>query len=167
MTTAKNNAIKLSFILLLLLYAGIVYADQEKIPFQHLKGIYNDIKAGKLKLLENKEIHIRSEKTGKKLKADVYAITQYRFADIYKALSSPSNWCEFVPLHLNIKSCTFTQGAQPKITFYSGRKFYETPEKTCELNCLFQVIESNPDKFRVQLSAKEGPYETKNYLIMC
>jgi hypothetical protein len=165
-TPVTNNIVKLFIILLLLQCSGFVYAQQEKIPVHLLTDMYNAIKAGKLALLEDKEIHIRSEKEGNTLKADIYAITQHRFADLHKALSTPRNWCEFIPLHINIKSCTCSRGPKPTITFYAGRKFYQPPEKAYELKYQFQVTEKGTDRFRVQLTAEEGPLGTSSYIIV-
>ena len=166
MATDIKTKVILPVILLLLLAYTSVYAQQEKIPVKHLTDMYNAIKAGKVSLLGEKDIHVRSERNGNILKADVYAITPNSLDDLYKAISMPDNWCEFVPLHLNIKSCTYTQGPQPTITFYAGRKFYEPPEDAFELKYQFQTTEHETDKFRVQLTAKDGPLGTSDYTIV-
>ena len=166
MISVKKNTLNLLIIFFLSLGSSVAYPQQKQIPVQHLTDIYNNMKAGRLELLEDKEIHIRSEKTGDVLKADVYAIIHNRFIDIYKALSTPDNWCEFVLLHLNVKTCTCTQGAKPTVTFYAGRKFYEPPEKAYELKYQFQITEYESDRFRVQLTAEEGPYGTSDYTIV-
>lgn len=166
MTSAKSIIIKLLFLLLLLPANALAAAQQDAIPVDELTGIYNDIKAGKLALLGDQEIHIQSEKDGSRMVADVYAVSDTSFDDLYKALSKPENWCEFAPLHLNVKSCTCTQGALPQITFYAGRKFYRPPEEAYELKYRFQVTESEADRFRVKLSAEEGPHGTSDYMIV-
>lgn len=165
MVPVIKNTIYLSVILLLLLCAHAVSAEQENIPFQHLTLIYNAIKAHKVALLEGNDIFIQSEKADNILKADVYAITQSSIAELYKALSKPENWCEFVPLHLNVKSCTYTEGPHPTVTFYAGRKIYKAPEDTYELEYHFRVTEHENDRFKVQLTAEDGPYGTSNYII--
>ena len=166
MTPVIKTTIYLSIILLLLLCDHAVSAEQENIPFQHLTEIYNSIKAHKVALLEGKDIFIQSEKADNILKADVYAITQSSIAELYKALSTPENWCEFVPLHLNVKSCTYTQDEHSTVTFYAGRKYYKSPEETQELEYRFQVTEHEDDRFKVQLTAEDGPYGTSNYIIV-
>ena len=157
--------VTLLFVLLTL--PGIpAYAQEEMISGQSLAGIYRSMKSGELALLEGKEIHIQSGKSGNTLKADVYAITPCNFADLYKALSTPQSWSEFVPLHVNVKSCIFTLGIQPIVTFYAGRKFYESPEEACELNYRFQTTDCGADGFRVELTAEKGPYGTSDYKIL-
>jgi len=166
MTPMINNILKLFMILFLL--SGDVFASphQEEISVQHIRSIYRDIKSGKLPLLGDKEIYIRSEQAGDRLTADIYAIARHGFDDICQAISTPENWCEFAPLHLNIKACTCSRGVQPVITFYAGRKFYNPPEEAYELKYLFRVTESKADRFRVVLSAEDGPWGTNDYVIM-
>lgn len=166
MTSAKSKFIKLLILLLLLSGNTAASAQQDTVPAGYLTGIYNDIKAGKLALLSDQEVHIQSKKDGSRVMANVYAVSEKSFDDIYKALSTPENWCEFAPLHLNVKSCTCIQGAQPQITFYAGRKFYRPPEEAYELKYRFQVTESETDRFRVKLSAEEGPHGTSDYMIV-
>ena len=166
MTSAKNKFIKLLILLLLLSGNAVASAQQDTVLVEYLTGIYHDIKAGKLVLLGDQEVHIKSKKAGSSVIADVYAVSGKCFDDIYKALSTPENWCEFAPLHLNVKSCTCTQGVQPQITFYAGRKFYRPPEEAYELKYRFQVTESEADRFRVKLSAEDGPHGTSDYMIV-
>jgi hypothetical protein len=150
----------------LLLATAMALSQEENVPVQQLTDVYNAIKAGKVPLLRGKQIYIQSEKTGDKLKAEIYAISQSKFLDISNALSKPENWCEFMPLHLNIQSCIYTLSEEPTVVFYVGRKFYEPPDEDYVLKYRFQITENQTDRFRVQLTADKGPYETSNYIII-
>lgn len=161
-----KNTVKLSVILLMLLVNSAVYAQEEIIPVEDLTDMYNAIKAGELDLLGEKDIHVRSEKTGNIIKADIYAITVNNFDDLYNAVSRPDSWCEFVPLHLNIKCCTYTQRSQPTVTFYAGRKFYESPEDSYKLKYRFEIVKHESGKFRVRLTSEDGPLGTSDYIII-
>ena len=87
------------------------------------------------------------------------------FQDLAEPLSKIENWCKFKSLHLNIKACVYESlGEDQKVTFYTGRKEYQTPKQAESLTLDFN---SRLDKelLNVDLYAKTGPFGTKNYRI--
>ncbi|MEW5757549.1 MAG: hypothetical protein AB1810_14735 [Pseudomonadota bacterium] len=109
---------------------------------------------------------IHSSDRSNRLSADVYGIVAYPFAEVKKALSSAANWCEFMPLNLNIKSCTIAQHAgQTELTLYAGRKFYEAPEDAYQLKYGYRVLAQDEQYLSVLLSAGHGPFGTSDYRI--
>ena len=78
-------------------------------------------------------------------------------------LQKVEEWCEFVTLHLNIKSCSFdtTPNAQ-KLGFYVGVKTYLTPDQASLLLMSFnsEVIDG---VLHIHFYAKNGPYDSSNY----
>jgi hypothetical protein len=99
-------------------------------------------------------------------RGNVFTTVSHDFAALADALARPSSWCEIAPLHLNVKSCTWSQthdGA--RITLYSGRKTYEPPEDTHVSPYVFERIEGGDDYLRVLLTADEGPLDTRDYVI--
>jgi hypothetical protein len=100
------------------------------------------------------------------LEAKVYAVMHRDFSSLAEILSSPANWCELVPVVLNVKACTWQTGANTtQLTFYVGRKFYEPPEKAYELKYDFHLKVSREDYFHIVLVAEEGPLGTSDYLL--
>lgn len=96
----------------------------------------------------------------------VFTPVSHGFEALAAALGRPSSWCEIAPLHLNVKSCTWSQSAAgARVTLYSGRKTYEPPEDAHVSPYLFERVESRDDYLRVLLTADEGPLDTRDYVI--
>ncbi len=111
-------------------------------------------------------VFIESFDEGHVLCGNVYSIILHPFSNVKKALTDPANWCDISLLHLNIKACTFKKDENiQKITFYSGRKFYQPPEDAFVLEYQFQVIDSKSAYFKILLTADSGPMDTSDYRI--
>ncbi len=83
--------------------------------------------------------------------------------EVASALGSVSNWCNIMPLHINVKTCTYNQ-AGDRMNLYMGRKFYQTPDDAFELTYSFKTYESD-NYFAAIAHAEEGPLKTSNYQI--
>jgi len=77
-------------------------------------------------------------------------------------LSQPSEWCEFIPLHLNIKACGHIKSNDQQIVqFYAGVKDYVTPDNAHLLQLSFNT--TNVDGvFSAELYAADGPLDSTN-----
>jgi len=127
---------------------------------------YFEIKNQTIPLLEGRPLHVRSQIKGNRLQADVFAIKQQTVEELFDVLSVAKNWCQFVTLHLNIKACTYQSDKQAILTFYAGRKFYQSAEDAFALQYQFQIKEKAKDYFKLLLSADEGPFSTSDYQIV-
>ena len=120
-------------------------------------------------LLENNydtPIHLESEKFNNMISGDVYGIIYHPYKTVSKNITSQINWCEIMPQHLNIKACTYQYiNKQCRLTFYSGRKFYEKADDAYQLNYQFKVTTLKDDYFNVTLNLEEGPLDTTDYII--
>ena len=97
---------------------------------------------------------------------DVFAIFDHDFGALSRALRAAPNWCDIVPLHLNVKSCTYREAqGQPRLTLYSGRKVYERPEDVHVLHYEFRIAEAEENYFRVVLTAEDGPLDTRDFAL--
>jgi len=77
-------------------------------------------------------------------------------------LLQPAEWCEFIPLHLNIKACGFTETNQKNVVrFYAGVKDYVTPDDAHLLQLSFDAKKEN-DVFSADLFAADGPLDSTN-----
>ncbi len=83
--------------------------------------------------------------------------------DVTNALGTVSHWCNILPLHINVKTCTYSQ-AGDTMTLYMGRKFYQAPEDAYELTYTFKTITSD-NYFAAIAQAEKGPFKTSNYQI--
>lgn len=109
---------------------------------------------------------VRSWEKDGLLVAEIDGLLDYPFSRIAGALTRPEAWCEFIPLVFNIKSCTHEERQERTLlTLYIGRKFYDPPEDALRLVYRFQVREQDPNRFRVDLLAPEGPHGTRDYRI--
>jgi hypothetical protein len=111
--------------------------------------------------------YIESAQNGHNLHADVYVTLDYPVSLLAEVLTLPRMWCEFVPLNLNIKACTYrAENGKTQLRLYAGRKFYQTPTESYMLQYQFQVIKQQKDNFMVALTAAEGPFGSTDYVIL-
>ena len=100
------------------------------------------------------------------MRGEVYSVANHPYSRLVQALRSPRNWCDLALLHLNIKTCTYErQDTSEWLTFYSGRKFYEPPEKAYALRYRFRLEAAHDDYFRATLAAETGPFDSSDYRI--
>jgi len=110
---------------------------------------------------------IHSSEIDNRLSADVYSLIKRPFDNVATALTDPSSWCEFMPLNLNIKSCTSQQQAgKTSLAFYAGRKYYQAPEAAYQLNYGYKVVALENNYLKVVLDAEQGPFGTRDYRII-
>jgi hypothetical protein len=83
--------------------------------------------------------------------------------DIASALGTLSNWCDILPLHINVKTCTYNLAGN-QMTLYMGRKHYQAPDAAFELVYRFHTI-STDNYFAAIAHADEGPLSTTDYQI--
>ena len=164
--TMARMKILLQFVVLIGLFTLSLMGQLWAQPISEDFGaIYQAIKHRKVSVLKDQDIHIRSTSENDYLSAEVYAIVPYPLSVLRQALIKPSSWCDFVTLHLNIKTCTYADRPQPTLNFYAGRKFYEPPEDADQLHYQFNVLQDTDGGFSVALRAAEGPMGTGDYLI--
>ncbi len=109
-------------------------------------------------------LSVQSEERDNRVGAEVYGIIEHPFEEIKAALSTPASWCEFAPLHLNVKACTFqVQPQQTLLMLYLGRKHYESPEHASMQSYRFVAQAGTAGAFSVSLSAPEGVFGSRSH----
>ena len=111
-------------------------------------------------------LYVESADSSSAPRGDAYAVMQYPFATVAAAFENPANWCESLILHLNVQYCRASvsdEGA--RLSAAVGKKTNQPLDETHRINFNYKVAESTDDFLRVELSAKEGPLGTGNYLI--
>jgi hypothetical protein len=74
-----------------------------------------------------------------------------------------SQWCEFIPLHLNIKACGYSsQNDSLQLGFYVGAKGYMTPDES-QLLILKVNVQDDEDVLQIGFTASKGPFGSSNY----
>jgi hypothetical protein len=106
-------------------------------------------------------LSVQSEVHDDQVSAEVSGIIEHPFEEVKAALSSPAFWCDFTPLHPNVKGCTFQrQARETLLTFYVGRRVYESPEDAAPQAYTFAVDPGEPGYLSVALSAPHGIFGT-------
>ena len=109
-------------------------------------------------------LSVRSVEQGDRVTAEVDGIIDHPFEEIKAALGTPASWCEFAPLHLNVKACTFQADAPDMLlTLYVGRKYYQSPEDASSQTYRFTVQTGEPGFLSVTLTASEGLFGTTSH----
>ena len=99
-----------------------------------------------------------------KVHVDVYGIFPYSFGSVVDVLKIPVNWCDIVPLHLNVKACTYKKLPDSwLLTFYIGRKGYQPPEDTRQVMFQHRIVAQRQGYLDVILTAAAGPFGTKDH----
>lgn len=99
-----------------------------------------------------------------KVQVDVYGIFYYPFHSLVGTLRMPGTWCEIVSLHPNIKACISRDMPSAELlTFYIGRKDYQTPEEARQVVYQFWNIEQQQGYLDIVLSAEAGPFGTRDH----
>ncbi len=111
-------------------------------------------------------LEISSEERDGLLIAAVSGRFPYPIEELEAALATPEGWCEFVPLTLNVKACSWSgERENRQLSIYAGRKEYQAPEDAFRIDYRFAAEFVDEDRFRVALQAPEGPFGTRDYLI--
>ncbi len=159
----------ISLILPALLVSIVIPAGAEEYPDQQSRLLwyrYQALMQGDGVNLDDKVL-LHSSLDGKRLSSDSFSFFPYPVTMIERILKQPAQWCEFMLLNLNIKTCTYQSENQATyLTFYAGRKYYEPPEDAYELQYRFNVDVIADDYFKIRLTSEEGPYGTKDYIIL-
>jgi hypothetical protein len=83
--------------------------------------------------------------------------------EIADLLQETRTWCEILPLHINIKACTYSPDGD-QITMYMGRKFYQDPDDAYMITYSFSTTVED-GYFNAVAVADEGPLGTSDYHI--
>ena len=100
------------------------------------------------------------------MRGEIFGVINHPYERVRDALGTPATWCDIVPLHLNIKACTYQQQDNKcLLTFYTGRKFYESPDDVYIIRYLYNPLVREKDYIDIDLTADTGPLGTENYNI--
>ncbi len=151
-------------LLISLVLPGISWGNVGNPPA--LVTLYKEVMQGKQNSEFGAPVFVSSDTQGNSISAEAYGLVEHSFAEVAAGLGNHANWCQFVPLTFNVKACTWhSQGDQPRLTFYAGRKFYQAPEDAYPLHYHYQIISRKDDFLKIVLSAEKGPLGTSDYRI--
>jgi hypothetical protein len=121
--------------------------------------------------LENSAIqrglYLESADSSRAPRGDAYAVINYPFATVAAAFATPADWCESLILHLNVQYCrASTRDGSPQLSAALGKKTNQPLDDTHRIDLIYKVAVSSADYTRTELSSREGPLGTGNYLIV-
>ena len=164
----KNS--KYSFIILFALFASAIpmQSQAEKLnPTQQLHAKYIDLKDELSTSQFKRELYMTSEEASDHLKGEIYAVVDYPFAAVDKALNDSSHWCDLLILHINIKYCYATiNKADTILTVDLGKKEEQPLADTYQVKFNYQQLATSKEYFALALNAKDGPVGTSDYHIL-
>jgi len=112
-------------------------------------------------------LRVESVESSSAPRGDAYAVIHYPFATVAAAFTQPQNWCESLILHLNVQYCqAIANDAGPQLSAAVGKKTNQPLEDTHRIDFIYKVAASSADYTRVELSSRDGPFDTANYLIV-
>lgn len=160
LTSLLRHLRRSGLVLLTLLLASRAWGEET------LHERYRQIKLGLITTLPGTSISLASDEQEEVLSAEVSSILHHPFDEVAAALAETANWCRLMPLHFNIKACTYEREGQGElINVYSGRKHYQTPDESYRMAYRFEKLQRDDGKLRLLLSAERGPVGTRDYRI--
>ncbi|MCG2594236.1 hypothetical protein LZ009_15745 [Ramlibacter sp. XY19] len=106
---------------------------------------------------------LQYEEAGRRSQGDVYAVLEHPFAAVSTALTDPGQWCEILILHLNTKYC---RRSGDTLDVRVGKKEEQKVDAATQLRFAWQPPAARPDYFVAQMVAPDGPYDTRDYLLL-
>lgn len=97
---------------------------------------------------------------------DVFAIMNFPFATVSKALNNPEHWCDVMLLHINTKYChAQITPEETRLRMYLGKKTPEPLSNATRLDFRYSVLVANNEYLSIVLLAPSGPMGTSDYRI--
>lgn len=95
---------------------------------------------------------------------DIYGTIGYSFEIVQKELLVPTNWCELLLPHMNVKACTYEKVKDSwLLNIYNVGKFSEPLEDAYHMKFEYRVSTLQPRYFDILLAAPDGPSGTENH----
>ena len=107
-------------------------------------------------------IVVDSMEYGEELVSNVHALVAQPLPLVEQALARPSQWCDVLILHLNVKGC---EASESSVTVYLGRKFEQPIARASALRLAFAIDASTPEYLHVRMRAPDGPRGTYDHAI--
>lgn len=127
---------------------------------------YQQIKQGLADTLPGTTIAISSVEGDDYLSAEITSILNHPYDSVASTLEQAANWCQFMPLHFNIKACTHERDSEGAVLhLFSGRKYYQTPDDSYRMAYRFNTQHYDSHQLQLHLSAQRGPANTRDYRI--
>ena len=131
-----------------------------------LKTKYAELNEQLLNNQFQRELYLISSESQHDLKGEIYAVVDYPFPTVSKALSNADHWCDALILHIDIKYC-HASGNEPNtvLKVNLGTKNEQALTQTYGVEFNYREVINTADYFAVELKAANGPLSTHDYRI--
>lgn len=106
---------------------------------------------------------IDSKEASNSLQGDVYAVLDHPFERVKESLQDPDAWCAIMLLPFNTKAC---QATGSRLAMRIGRKPDQPVDQAYRIDFAFQNAAATADYFEARLTAGQGPFGTRDYVIV-
>ena len=148
---------------LVLLWVGSSSALAEEGLEEKMRRNYSEFSSADLDENHPLPFMLESTTTSRDSSASIrYFLDSVSMDTFVSRMAQPSEWCEFIPLHLNIKACSYQErNGKDYLSFYVGIKGYLTPDKAHLLRLEFDTHREG-QVFLVKLYAEDGPLDSSH-----
>jgi hypothetical protein len=146
--------------------SAISLAAAPEMSAVELRAKYTELASQLRKNPFQRPLYLESAESAHDLKGEIYAVVNYPFATVNRALNSPAHWCDVLILHLNVKYCHASGAkAATSLSVDVGRKYYQPLADAYRVEFHYRGVATMPDYFAVELNAESGPLSTHDYRI--
>jgi hypothetical protein len=97
-------------------------------------------------------------------RVDIYGTVNYPFNLIKDKFLVPTNWCEIVLPHPDIRACKYRKMHDTwLLNIYHVNEFSEPLEDAYQMKFVYRVSKLQPFYFDIALTAHEGPFHTQDH----
>lgn len=115
----------------------------------------------------NRPLLIDSKEDSDSATGEIYAVINFPYSKVNKALQDPNNWCDIMILHQNTKYCKASGNADDaELTMLIGKKVSQELDEAHKMDLRYRLVKSDASSMAVQLDADQGPMGTKNYRVL-
>lgn len=131
-----------------------------------LKTKYTELNEQLLNNQFQRELYLISSESQHDLKGEIYAVVDYPFAPVSKALNNANHWCDALILHVNIKYCRASANNNDTVLKVNlGSKSEQSLMQTYGVEFNYREVMKSADYFAIELKAANGPLSTHDYRI--
>ena len=113
-----------------------------------------------------RELYLISSESQHDLKGEIYAVVDYPFITVSKALNNADHWCDALILHIDIKYCHASGNESNTVLKMNlGSKNEQALAQTYRVKFSYREVMNTADYFAVELKAANGPLNTHDYHI--
>ena len=109
-------------------------------------------------------VYMDSSQQSNTISGDIYSVVNYPYSTVRTALDTPTEWCEVLMLHLNIKYCRAL--GKNKVEVYAGTKKPQPLKNAYKMTYNFKPVINDDRYMQIIMDAKSGPVGTSDYYMM-